>query len=70
MKVKVTGPYQIVHDGKTYVEGDTVEAQDVDAAQWVTAGYAQEVKPSGSKAETDAPNKAQKTSPNKSVSSK
>lgn len=42
MKVKVTGPYQIVHEGKVYTDGDTVEARDAEAQSWVSAGYAEE----------------------------
>ncbi len=50
MKVKVTGPYQVVHEGKTYTEGDTIDAHDVDAQVWVNAGYAEKVKSSGKSA--------------------
>ncbi len=50
MKVKVTGPYQVVHEGKTYTEGDTIDAHDVDAQAWVNAGYAEKVKSSGKSA--------------------
>lgn len=48
MKVKVTGPYQVNHDGKNYVAGDTFEAHDTDAQAWVDAGYVEEVKASSS----------------------
>ena len=45
MKYRVTGPYQVVHDGKVYVDGDVVEASSGDASAWVAAGYVVEEKP-------------------------
>lgn len=46
MKVKVVGPYQIVHEEKVYTEGDVIDAHDVDAKAWVVSGLAEEVKAS------------------------
>lgn len=52
MKVKVTGPYQVVHEEKVYTEGDTIDAPDVDAQEWVTAGYVEEVKAAAVKSDS------------------
>lgn len=49
MKFKVTGPYQVNHDGKNYVNGDTFEVSEGDAREWVAAGYGEEVKESSPK---------------------
>lgn len=57
MKVKVTGPYQVNHDGKNYVEGDTFEAHDTDAKAYIDAGYVEKVK-SPSKASGDKSSKS------------
>ncbi len=57
MKVKVTGPYQVVHEDKAYTEGDTFEAPDADAQQWVTAGYVLEVKASNKAATSKSTSK-------------
>ncbi len=58
MKVKVTGPYQVVHEGKTYTEGDTIDAHDTDAQVWVSAGYAEKVKSSGKSDDDSKPSKS------------
>lgn len=65
MKVKVVSPYQVVHEGKTYTEGDTVDAPEAEANEWLTAGYVEETK-SDSKAQSSSSNKAQQSSSNKS----
>lgn len=66
MKVKVIGTYQVFHDGEAYTEGDTIDAPDAVAQQWIDSGYAEE---SDSKAESKAKqsssNKAQKSSNDK-----
>lgn len=43
MKVKVTGPYQVAHEGKVYTEGDTLEVPEPQARQWISAEYVEEV---------------------------
>ncbi len=58
MKFKVTGPYQVNHDGKNYVKGDTFEVSESDAREWVTAGFGVEVKESAPK--ESAPKKSGK----------
>lgn len=54
MKVKVLGTYQIRHDGETYTAGDTVDAPDAEAQQWVDAGYAEAAGSSKSSKSEDA----------------
>jgi hypothetical protein len=72
VKVKVTGPYQVVHDDKRYVEGDEFDAPDGDAQRWVTAGYVEQVRERKSeKAQSgdDTDNKAQRSASNKATRS-
>lgn len=69
MKVKVTGSYQIVHEGKRYTEGDTLDAPDGEAQQWVNAGYAEKVERKAEKAQSKSDNKAQASAPNKAQGS-
>ena len=69
MKVRVVGTYQVVHEGKQYLEGDEIDAPDGDAQQWVTAGIAEPVK-SGAKAQDSADNKAQDSAANKAATSR
>lgn len=74
MKFRVTGPYQIVHGDKAYVEGDVVEVSESDAAPWLARGYVEKVaeKPAKAepKAQPKADNKAQEAAPNKAASSR
>jgi len=70
MKVRVVGPYQVVHEDKQYLEGDEFDVSDGDAQPWVNAGYVEQVRERKSeKAQSgdDTDNKAQRSAPNKAA---
>lgn len=41
-RVKVSPPFQVNHDGKTYGPGETVAVPDELAERWITAGWVEE----------------------------
>jgi hypothetical protein len=45
VKVKVSAPVQVVHDGKRHTLGDVAEVPDDVGAEWVRQGWAAEAKP-------------------------
>ncbi|MGO9228552.1 MAG: hypothetical protein ACLQKA_04980 [Bryobacteraceae bacterium] len=45
LKVKVVAPYRVLHEGKPYVGGDTLEVpDDEDHKIWLQSGWVQPVK--------------------------
>lgn len=75
MKARVVGTYQVVHDGKRYVEGDEFDAPEGDVQQWTTAGWVEQVRErkasaaEKSQSTDDAGSKAQQSASNKAVRS-
>lgn len=68
MKVKVNAGWQLglPESGKLYYEGDSFDAPDELAEEWIGAGQASAVKPAA-KAETGSANKAVTASANKAT---
>lgn len=57
MKAKIKAPFQVIHDGTRYTDGDVVDAPEQTARSWIAAGYADEASggrtSSGEKPDTD-----------------
>jgi hypothetical protein len=45
MKVKVTQPVQVVHDGTRYTLGDSADVPDDVGQEWIQSGWVTEAKP-------------------------
>lgn len=54
MKAKIKAPFQVVHEGKRYTDGDVVDAPEPTVRSWITAGYAEETS-SGKKSSGEKP---------------
>lgn len=63
MKVRVNDNTQIAHGDKLHKGGTTFDAPEADAREWITAGYATEVK---STSKTTASKTTAKTTTSKS----
>lgn len=53
MKAKIRAPFQVVHEGKRYTDGDVVDAPEPLVRSWITSGWAEET--SGRKSSGEPP---------------